>query len=357
MRNILLGAVGTLVLLALLTLTCLHFGIVPVNADAAPSSLERWAARTAPMTPGETVLELSARPDGSAANLSITPDPTPKQTFTAGILQVERYGNPSGPQLIFIPALFCGAWEWNAQIAALAPRYDLFVVTLPGLAGRPMVGGHDLMRRAVDSLHQLVLTHHLRPIVVGHSLGGTLGVLYAQTYPHDLRALISVEGGYPIAPTLEQREQRVDEAIKPFEGISRRALAPVLRKFQLQYLITSPATVDAVLQRAARSDPQAIVAWMRAALLLDLTPGLSKITVPFLEIVPYDRGIDGYRGYATEGAKRAAYTAWIARAPHGRVVMIASSRHFVMYDQPTVFERTLEQAVLGSLTRSTRLVQ
>jgi thiosulfate dehydrogenase len=47
MRNILLGVAATLVVLGIIAFTCLHFGIVPVNADSTPSSLERWAARTA----------------------------------------------------------------------------------------------------------------------------------------------------------------------------------------------------------------------------------------------------------------------------------------------------------------------
>lgn len=47
MRNFSLGIAATLVAMAAMAFACLHFGIVPVNADAAPSSLERWAARTA----------------------------------------------------------------------------------------------------------------------------------------------------------------------------------------------------------------------------------------------------------------------------------------------------------------------
>ncbi|HTU68739.1 MAG TPA: hypothetical protein VMF11_00335 [Candidatus Baltobacteraceae bacterium] len=80
---------------------------------------------------------------------------------------------------------------------------------------------------------------------------------------------------------------------------------------------------------------------MRAALMLDLTPNLADIVVPFTVIVPYDPAIDSYRGYPNESAKRAVYQRWVAHTRFGRVVMIAPSRHFVMFDRPNAFEATL----------------
>ncbi len=285
------------------------------------------------------------------AAVLLAPGVTPSQTFTTGILQVDHYGTNARPPIVFVPALYCGAWEWNAQIKALAPRYDLYVVTLPGFAGRPMVAGGDLMMRAVNSLHTLLLQQHLRgkAVVIGHSLGGTIAVLFAQTFPRDPRAVISVEGGYPVAPTAQGRGQSVARATKPFVDLPQGQLGPVLRKTQLQFVITRPADVDAVEKLAAQSDPEAIVDWLRAALLLDLTPGMTAIAVPFTAIVPYDQAIDAYRGFATEASKRAAYQAWIARMRDARVIMIAPSRHFVMFDQPSVFEATLDQVLARDL--------
>jgi pimeloyl-ACP methyl ester carboxylesterase len=278
------------------------------------------------------------------AAVLLTSGITPSQTFTTGILKVDHYGKSAGAPIIFVPALYCGAWQWNAEINALAPHHELYIVTLPGFAGRPMVSGGDLMMRAVNSLHTIIGQHRLtgKVIVVGHSLGGTIAVMLAQTYPRDARAVISIEGGYPVAPTAAGRGAAVARATKPFIGLPQNQLGPVLRKTQLQFVITRPADVDAVEKLAAQSDPQAIVAWMRAALLLDLRPGMSKIAAPFTAIVPYDQSIDAYRGFPTEASKRAAYQRWVAPVRDARVIMIAPSRHFVMFDQPSEFQSTLE---------------
>src|SRR5271155_5523707 len=103
------------------------------------------------------------------------------------------------------------------------------------------------MARAANSLHLLIATHHLnRPIVVGHSLGGTLAVFFAEHYPHDVTRLVTVEGGYPVAPTQALRDARVAKAVQPYEGIARSDLGPALRENTLQCTITSKADVDVV---------------------------------------------------------------------------------------------------------------
>jgi pimeloyl-ACP methyl ester carboxylesterase len=267
-------------------------------------------------------------------------------TFDSGILRVERFGDRNGRHIIFIPALFCGSWEWNAQINTLSSNYDVLVVTLPGFDGRPTTQGDALMERGVQAIHLLVKTQHLmRPIIVGHSLGGTLAVLFAERYPNDAASIVTVEGGYPVAATQALRNARAAVSARPYEGIAQSALGPALRTNMLQYTITRKADVDTVERLAARSDPNAVAAWLQAALSLDLTPHLSSITVPLTVIVPFDRAIDPYQGFKTANDKRAAYVRWVSSARSGKVILVTPSRHFVMFDQPQEFAQDLQEAI------------
>jgi pimeloyl-ACP methyl ester carboxylesterase len=284
----------------------------------------------APLCCGATVSERHVQPQG---------------TSYSGILKVERFGNRDNRALVFIPALFCGSWQWNAQINKLSKEYNV-VVTLPGFGGRPMVPGDDLMARAAESLHELIVTRHLRrPVIVGHSLGGTLAVYFAEHYPNDLTNLVTVEGGYPVAPTQPARDAAVKKSTAPYEGLPQAEVSAVARKQMLQYTITQKGDVETVEILAARSKPAAIVAWLQAALSLDLTPGLKRITVPFTAIIPFDPDIDPYQGFKTAAQKQDDYTRWVENAPDGKVVLITPSRHFVMFDQPQRFEQALETAI------------
>ena len=272
--------------------------------------------------------------------------PAPQSTFNAGISRVGEYGQPHARPLIFVPGLGCGPWVWKRQIAALSPNYDVYVLTLPGFDGRPMVDGDALMRRAVDSVHTLITSRHLtNAVVIGHSLGGTITVLFGETYPNDAANLITVEGGYPEAPTQKGRDAAVASAVAPYEKVSQAQLAAALHDNMLQYTITRKADAAAATALAGRSQPEAIVDWMRAALLLDLTPDLHNIRVPFTAIIPFDPVIDPYRGFKTAAAKVQAYRIWVAHAKRGKVILIEPSRHFVMIDQPAQFEAALERAI------------
>jgi pimeloyl-ACP methyl ester carboxylesterase len=269
-----------------------------------------------------------------------------RESFTVGMMRVDHFGTAGRTPIIFIPALFCGASQWQRQIAELSDRYDIYALTLPGFDGRSRDSGSDLMNRAVADISTLITTRHLdHPIIVGHSLGGTLAILFASSHAEEARGIIAVEGGYPVAPTPEAREKSVIQSTAPYVGIAQAAFGDSLNEHMLRFVIRSKSDADSVALVAGRSDPAAVVDWMKAALLLDLTPRLSLISIPLKEIVPFDSTIDPYQGFATIDGKRSAYDAFLAHAPNGSLAMIDHSRHFVMIDQPSAFDHALYSAI------------
>jgi pimeloyl-ACP methyl ester carboxylesterase len=273
-------------------------------------------------------------------------DPLESETFTVGMLRVDHYGTAGRTPIIFIPALFCGASQWQRQIAALSDRYDIYALTLPGFDGRPRDTGGSLAKRATADISTLIKTRHLdHPIIVGHSLGGTLAILFAVDHSAEARGIVAVEGGYPFAPTAEGRKESLRQSTAPYRGIDRRAFGDSLNQHMLRFVISSQTAADSVQTEAERSDPAAVVDWLSEVALLDLTPRLSSITIPLREIVPFDAKIDPYQGFATRDEKVNAYNAFLAHAPQGSLRVIDDSRHFVMIDQPAAFDHALYSAI------------
>lgn len=136
----------------------------------------------------------------------------PAERFEIKGMLVERHGSGGRP-LILIPGLASGSWVWQETVREFAGMQAVYVVTLPGFDGRPAVEGNPL-EAARSALLELIASRRLaRPVLVGHSLGGTLGMLLAADEPARIGGVVSVDG-LPVTPRTEDMppEQRAQMA-------------------------------------------------------------------------------------------------------------------------------------------------
>lgn len=284
----------------------------------------------------------SASPARAAdAPTAVVPRPA---AVTIGSMHVERYGSGS-PAMIFIPGLSCGSWVWDEAVKRYAGTHAVYLVTLDGFDGYPAPVG-DPMDAADASLAQLISTQHLvRPIVIGHSLGGFLALRFGAEHSTLVRGIVAVDG-LPILPpfaqlTPEQRATAADGITAKIRDSTHDQFA-ANQKTTLATMITSPADVDRASALAAKSDPKAVAAYANELFRADLRPELPKLTAPTLEIAPVPTTPTPYEGAAAQSASietraayyKAFYASLLAGAPSTTVVTIPNAKHFVMIDQP-----------------------
>ena len=275
---------------------------------------------------------------------------TASRTFTFGDLRVAKYGN--GPQtLIFIPGLACGPWEWQAEIARLAPRYRIYALTLPGFDGLASTAKRPLFADVSAEFWALLAREHIvKPILIGHSLGGTLAFDLAEQHPHRLRAIVSVDG-LPIFPgneriTPTQRKANATRMIASLATMTHAQFETSERTMVLPYLTISPTTAALLAPLVARSSPRATGAWAGEDATIDLRPQLARATLPILLVAPYDATTEA--SFAPNAAAVADYyRTLVPGAARLQIVTIDRSRHFIMYDRPNALATTL-QSFLGS---------
>jgi pimeloyl-ACP methyl ester carboxylesterase len=124
------------------------------------------------------------------------------------------WGNPERPTLLLVHGNRDHArnWDWVAR----ALRHDWHVVA-PDLRGHGdsawVVGGPYAIADNVLDLANLIDALGPGPItLVGHSLGGSVAVMYAGTFPERVTKLVSIEGlGPPPAMIARMRERRPEE--------------------------------------------------------------------------------------------------------------------------------------------------
>lgn len=282
--------------------------------------------------------------------------PAANATFTVGSLRVQRYGH-GGRALILVPGLASGPWAWRGTIEHFMHDHAIYAVTLAGFDGVPAPKQQTgLMDLADASLLELIRTRHIdRPVLIGHSLGGSLAIRFAAEHPALLSGVVAVDG-LPVFPLMSasQREAAAQQMRAKIGHVTEAAF----KMQQLQYMRMIGVVGDEQASRyaalGALSDPGATLEYAAEDMEMDLRPQLPHITVPLLEISPYYK--PDYQRYAqlnkrpltTAEQKADYYRQSLKGAPDASVVTIEGSRHFVMLDQPAKF-----LAVLADFLRKT----
>jgi pimeloyl-ACP methyl ester carboxylesterase len=84
---------------------------------------------------------------------------------------------------------------WDAEVKLLAPNYRLHLVQVAGFAGAPAGpnAAAGMLPGIVEELHGYISATQMRPVVVGHSMGGLLAMMLAEKYPADVKKMVIVD--------------------------------------------------------------------------------------------------------------------------------------------------------------------
>lgn len=252
-----------------------------------------------------------------------------------------------GRPILLIPGLSSTGEVWDQTVESLQQTHECHVVTLAGFGGRPRVEG-PFLPRVRDELIAYVKARGLeRPILVGHSLGGTLALWIAATEPTLVGGVVAVDG-VPFLPALVNPSVNEDASRPQAEALRQRYQAMSAEQFAqanqaaLQAMVTSPEDLSRLLRTANSSDPSAVGQAVAELLSNDLRDDVAAIRAPVLLLAAAP--------WATtpqlQAGAVAAYEAQLANVPQRQVVLVPNARHFLMYDAPAELNRHLA-AFLG----------
>lgn len=267
------------------------------------------------------------------------------EQFQVGSMFVERHGD-HGPAIILIPGLSSGAWVWEDTVKQLEKNHVLYVVTLAGFNGRPSMDGPK-MDKAYASLLALINQRQLQqPTLVGHSLGATLSIWFAQQHSDKIAGVFAVEG-LPVFPGTENMPLEQRPALAQGIKVQMAALTPeTFAAQQLQYMryigVIDENLAQKIAALSSKSDPVATADYMSELMSMDIRKSMAEITVPLVEVSPYNAADFASRNITEEG-KRTYYQTLLQGAPKLEVVSINGARHFPMLDQPALFAEALQK--------------
>ena len=243
-----------------------------------------------------------------------------------------------GSPVILIPGLSSPRAVWDGVAPELAKTHRVILVQVNGFAGDD-AGANlkpGLLDGIVGDLHSYIAQHKLQgAAVVGHSMGGLVGLMLAKAQPGDVGKLMIVDS-LPWYGMLFGPGATVD-AVKPQAAAMRD-------RFAASYGKPDAAANQAMAARfALRPDAQAKVAdWMGQTdvrvsaeamyedMITDLRGDMGKIATPITMLYPTSAALP-------KAVAEPLYTAAYKDAPHATLVEVPDSAHFIMLDQPAVF--------------------
>ena len=181
-------------------------------------------------------------------------------------------------------------WTWTQTAARLEGQYTVYLLTLPGFDGRKPVPGATL-----ESLSRicatLIETRKIdKPVLIGHSLGGTLSLAFAAEHSDLIAGVVAVDG-LPVFPGTERmtgdRSALAASARAQLAGQTPAQFAEYQRNYMKQMGSIDEAIASSIAERSSRSDVGATAEFAAQLLLLDLRPRLPAIKVPVVEISPF----------------------------------------------------------------------
>ncbi|MGN6374286.1 MAG: alpha/beta fold hydrolase [Sphingomonas sp.] len=250
----------------------------------------------------------------------------------------------AGPPVILIPGLSSPRAVWDGVAPGLAKTHQVILVQVNGFVGDDP--GANLKPGVLDGvvadLDRYIAAHRLAgAAVVGHSMGGLVGLMLAKAHPADVGKLMVVDAlpyvgdiflpGATVAQVEPQaralRDREVAAYGKPADDAAAGATAATLA--------LKPASQAKVAAWFKAADPQVSGEAMYEDMTNDLRPDMASIVTPITLVYPWSEA-------RPRAQTDAFYRAEYAKAQHISFVPVGDSAHFIMLDQPAAFAATLD---------------
>ncbi len=262
--------------------------------------------------------------------------------FGSGRFHV-RVDGPAHPvgDVILIPGLSSSPHAFDLITEELKGRYRVHRIHVQGFAGAAAEDNAtgNVSAPVAEDLAVYIAEHGLnKPAVIGHSMGGTIGMMLAARHPDSVGKLMVVDM-VPFMGAMFGPPGTTAESVVPMaDQIHAGMLASSDEQYQAQAAASVTGMINTESLRAgplrdtARSDRAVSSNAFRELVVTDLRPEIGRITAPTR--VLYVKFNDARM---TNEVTDFIYQASFANLPGATLTRIDDSAHFIMLDQPARF--------------------
>ncbi|HCK85294.1 MAG TPA: alpha/beta hydrolase [Hyphomonadaceae bacterium] len=250
-----------------------------------------------------------------------------------------------GPDVILIPGLASSRDVWDAALVQLSATHRVHVLQLAGFAGEPtgVVSDGEVVHPFVHDLHRYIEANRIvRPVVIGHSLGGLSALMLARHHPESVGRVMVVDA-LPFFSLLIDASATEESMARQAAAARDAMLAMSPEQFAagqtvtMNRLVRTQALRPAVVGWSLASDRSVMARAMYEVMTTDLRGDLASIQTPVTIVYAYDPAM------GPEPAITGLYTNLYAPLPNHHLVRIDQSYHFIPLDQPEAFAAAVDE--------------
>jgi pimeloyl-ACP methyl ester carboxylesterase len=254
----------------------------------------------------------------------------------------------TGSPVFLIPGISAPRAAWDGVAPELAKTHRVYLVQVNGFGGDAPGANLNpgILTGIVTDLNELISSRKLTNVaVVGHSMGGIVGLMLAARHPESIERLMVVDEvpfssvlGFPpgtdvTVSMVEPQAAKMRDAVAAGYG---KPADPDAVEANVARLTLDPQYHARMKEWAMAADPRVTAQVLYEDLTTDLRPELAAIRVPVSVVYAWNDK------YPLKEQADPFFRKQYAAVQRINYVGIGQSAHMVMLDQPAKFQEAVE---------------
>lgn len=251
-----------------------------------------------------------------------------------------------GKPIILIHGMACAPEVWDEFVEKYQTKNELHLVRIKGFGNGEKGEANHYLEEVKNELIAYVRENQLdKPTLIGHSMGGFLG-LWAAAEARDVFGKIVSVDGVPYFPVLVMPgiTAEMAKAVSSQMTTAMSKMSPEAAKANQEMIIASMIATEAkrpkVVEMGINSNPAVIGQAYGEMYTTDIRPLMDKIKVPVLVFGSWA----AYEPYgSTKESVEKNMDDQLKTIPEYKLLIAESAYHFVFYDEPDWFYSELDK--------------
>ncbi|WP_165389843.1 alpha/beta fold hydrolase [Cecembia calidifontis] len=245
-----------------------------------------------------------------------------------------------GRPLILVHGMSCDATVWDEFVTKYQGQYELHLVSIKGFGNNEKMESPHYLTQIRDEIITYINNKSLQHgVLIGHSMGGFLGLWIAALEPDLLSGIISVDG-IPYFPAAQmpgitpEMAQNIAEQMKAGMSQMDENQSKANQEMIVAGMIRNTEKHEKVVKMGLNSHPEVVGQAYAEMFTTDIRPFMENIKTPTLVLGSW--AAYGQYGFTKETIT-ANFLQQVNLIPTATLEMAETAYHFIFYDEPEWF--------------------